>query len=172
MRRLLCALPLLIALPLHAQTSCLANPASCSTATGTVQVSITIGRAFQLNIAPATTNLAVPTPAIYDAGYAATTGPTATIRANAAWTLGISALAGTWSATGPDANTSKQSTDLQWATSSSGPFTGVTTTAAPVANNNATASSAIPLYYRTLWSWARDGAGTYSLTVVFTISSP
>lgn len=174
-RRWLGLLLVVAAAPLHAQTSCTANPATCSTSSGSLRVSITIQPAFSLTIAPASTILATPTPAIYDAGYAATNGPTATIKSNAPWTLAISASTATWSATNTQsepARTNKPSTDLQWSTNALGPFTGVTTTPVSVRTGTATATSSVALFYRTLYSWGLDTPGLYSLQVVFTITSP
>ncbi|HEX6557829.1 MAG TPA: hypothetical protein VF021_00160 [Longimicrobiales bacterium] len=166
---------LLIAAPLRAQTSCSSNPGPCSTAPGTVRITITIAPAFALSISPATSTLAAPTPAMYDAGFAITNGPTATIRSNAPWTLAISASSATWNATNTGtepARTNKPASDLQWATSVAGPFTATTTTPASITSGSATAGSAVALYYRTLYSWGLDTPGSYSLQVVFTITAP
>jgi len=174
-RRWLWAIVPVMATPLHAQTSCVGNPSPCSTTAGTIQITMTVGRAFSLSIAPAASLLAAPTPAIYDAGMASTNGPTATIRSNAPWTLAISSSANVWTATNTQtepARTNKPSSDLQWSTSSTGPFAGVTTAPATVRSGTATAGSSIALFYRTLYNWSLDTPGSYSLQVVFTITSP
>ncbi|MGQ0813261.1 MAG: hypothetical protein ACT4O1_02215 [Gemmatimonadota bacterium] len=169
---------LLSAAPLSAQSNCTSPSAGtpCSTASGTLLINITIGRAIQLALAPSSSSLTTPTPAHYDAGFAATTGPSATIRSNAAWTLAMSAAATTWTATDTGtqpARTNKPAGDLLWATSSGGPFTPLTTSAVTIASGGATAGmTAASLFYRTLYSWTLDTPGDYSLQVVFTITAP
>lgn len=172
------ALVLLLALAptLQAQSNCTSTPAPCSTASGTLLINFTIGRALQLTVTPTATSLTTPTPAHYNAGFAATTGPTASIKSNAPWTLGISAGAATWTAVSTQsepARTNKPASDLTWSTSSSGPFVALSTTAVTFASGNATAGAiAASLFYRTLYSWALDTPGDYSLQIVFTLTAP
>lgn len=161
---------------LQAQSNCTANPASCSTAANTLLINFTVGRALKLSIAPTSTALSTPTPANYDAGFAATTGPTATLRSNAAWTLAISAGAATWTAVDTQsepARVNKPMSDLHWATALAGPFTPLSTTPVTFASGTATAgATAATLYYRTLYAWNLDTPGNYSLQIVFTITAP
>lgn len=158
-----------------AQSRC-ATTARCSTASGRLLINFTIGRALLLNVTPTATSLTAPTATDYNTGYAATTGPTATIKSNAPWTLAISASAATWTATNTStepARTNKPASDLLWATAAGGPFTALTTTPATVAAGVATAgTTAASLYYRTLYVWNLDTPGSYGLQIVFTISSP
>jgi hypothetical protein len=142
---------------------------------GALQVSINIGTIYDLSLSTSLTDLPVPTPAIYDAGYADTNGPVATIRSNAPWSLSISALTPTWSAvnTGADpARPDKPASDLAWSVTSGGPFTDLATSPAQVAAGNATAGQVVTLFYRTRYLWAVDTPGSYSLQIVFTIASP
>lgn len=161
---------------LQAQSNCTSNPAPCSTASGTLLINFTIGRALQLTVTPTSTSLTTPTPAHYDAGFAATTGPTTSIRSNAAWTLAISASASTWTAVSTQtepARANKPAGDLTWSTSSGGPFVALSTTPVTVASGSATAgATAASLFYRTLYSWALDTPGDYSLQIVFTLTAP
>lgn len=170
------ALILLSPALLQAQSNCTANPASCSTAANTLLINLTVGRALQLSIAPTSTALSTPTPANYDAGFAATTGPTATLRSNAPWTLAISAGAATWTAVDTQsepARTNKPASDLLWATAAGGPFVALTTTPATFASGVATAGATAPtLFYQTLYAWNLDTPGNYSLQIVFTITAP
>jgi hypothetical protein len=39
-------------------------------------------------------------------------------------------------------------------------------------SGNATAGTSQDIYFRTLWSWASDIAGTYTLTINFTLAAP
>lgn len=164
---------LLLAAPLSAQSNCKANPTICST--GPLSIQITIGPALQLALSPGTTTLVTPTPAHYNAGFCATTGPTATVSANAPWTLSISASTATWGATSTGtepARADKPATDLEWSLSPDGPFTSMTTSPANVTAGAPTAGTAVAIFYRTLYNWTNDTPGNYSLQLVFTIISP
>jgi hypothetical protein len=178
MTRALAALALCLALagPLRAQSNCTETGPTCTTASGTLMINITIGRALFLTVTPSMTALTSPTTAHYDAGFAETTGPTTAIRSNAPWVLAVSAASAVWSATNTQtqpARTNKPAEDLLWATSPGGPFVPLTISPASVASGNAsTGTTAASLFYRTLYSWALDTPGEYSLQVVFTISSP
>ena len=170
------AMCLALAMPLRAQSTCTETGAGCSTASGTLLINITIGRALFLTVTPSTTVLTAPTAAHYDAGFAETTGPTTAIRSNAPWVLAVSAASAAWSATDTQtqpARTNKPAEDLLWATSPGGPFVPLTISPAEIASGNAsTGATAASLFYRTLYSWALDTPGEYNLQVVFTISSP
>ena len=168
---------LLICIPmsLYAQTQCTANPANCSTPAGSLQITITIAKTFQMSLTSTTTALSTPTTATYNAGFAEDAGPTATIRSNAPWTLSISALTPTWSAVNTEAEparVNKPASDLSWAVSSLGPFTNLTINPVQVASGPRTLASTISLFYRTLYQWDLDTPGIYSLPVVFTIVAP
>jgi hypothetical protein len=149
------------------------SAASCSV---TGPISIAIGRATHLTVAPVVTPLTTPTPAHYDAGFAATNGPTLTMRANSAWSLAISSATATWTATNTNpeaARTNKPASDQRWSTSAMGVFTALGTTPSTVATGaGATAGANVSLFYRTLYSWGLDTPGAYSLQVVFTLTAP
>jgi hypothetical protein len=174
MMRSIAVLALLLGAPALARAQqCQAAPPGCSAPV--VTISITVGRAVNLVVSPTATTLTQPAPADYNTGYASTNGPTATMKANSAWTLGISTSAATW--TGVDTGTelawkTKPASDLRWATSIAGVYTGMTTTSATIASGNATAGTAVTLFYRTLYAWANDTPGNYSIQVVFTIVAP
>jgi hypothetical protein len=149
------------------------SAASCAV---TGSISIAIGRATHLTVAPVTTPLTTPTPGHYDAGFAATDGPTLTVRANSGWSLAISSATATWTATNTNpeaARTNKPAGDQRWSTSAMGVFTALSTTPTTVATGaGATAGANVSLFYRTLYSWGLDTPGAYSMQVVFTLSAP
>lgn len=155
--------------------SCTANgaPANC---TRVGSVSMTAGRVVRLQVSAGSTPLTAPTPADFDAGFNATTGPTFTVSANAPWTLHLRASSAFWTATntspGAPARTTKPAADLRWSTASNGTFVGLTTTDATLVNGAATAASATTLFLRTFYGWTLDTPGIYSLTVVLTLTAP
>jgi len=142
---------------------------SCSVSTST---SITIPKVLQLTMSTIAQTLAAPAEADFDAGVKSATGPIATVQANAAWNLQINAAAATWTAVGAGARANKPSTDLQWSKVSGSGYVGLTTTAAAVSNGTATAAANVSLFYRVIYGWTVDTPGTYSLVVVFTLTTP
>ena len=167
---------LLLPAPLRAQASCQTNgTGQCSTAVGSLQVSITVGWTFDLSLSSAITNLPAPDANTFNTGYTLTNGPVATIRSNAPWALSVSASTATWSAVNTvaePARTDKPASDLSWSTAAGGPFTDLATTPAEVANGSATAGTVVQLFYRTRYQWTLDTPGNYSLQVIFTIAAP
>jgi hypothetical protein len=141
-----------------------------------LRITINIGRATQLTVSPTTTPLTTPTPADYATGYAPTNGPSVTVRSNSPWSVAISAATATWAAvnTGSEpARTNKPAGDLRWSLTPTGTFTGLSTTPATVSTGAAaTTGTSFALYYRTLYSYALDTPGAYSLQVVFTLTAP
>lgn len=139
-------------------------------------VSMTAGRVVRLQMSAGSTALTAPTTADFDAGFNATTGPTLTISANAAWTLLLRSGATFWTATntspGAPARTTKPAGDLTWSTASNGTFNGLTTGDINLVTGAATAANATTLYFRTLYDWTLDTPGNYSLSVVLTLTSP
>ena len=156
-----------------AQCTASGAPASCG-APGSV--SMTAGRVVQLQMNAGSTSLTAPTPADFDAGFNATTGPTLTVSANAAWTLHIRSVSAVWTGTntspGAPARANKPAADLQWSTASNGVFAALTTSDANLVGGSATASDATTLYFQTLYSWTLDTPGNYSLSIVLTLTSP
>lgn len=161
------------ALPASAQCTASGAPASCGVPGS---VSMTAGRVVQLQMSAGSTALTAPTPAAFDAGFNATTGPTLTVSANAPWMLSLRAVASTWTATntspGAPARTTKPAADLTWSTASTGSFTSLTTSDVNLVTGSATASSATTLYFQTLYSWTLDTPGNYSMSIVLTLTSP
>ncbi len=159
--------------PAFAQCTASGAPASCGLPGS---VSMTTSRVVRLQMSAGSTALTAPTPADFDAGLNATTGPTVTVSANAAWTLSLRAAAATWTATntspGAPARTTKPAADLKWSTASNGSFSALTTSDANLVTGSATASNATTLYFQTLYSWTLDTPGNYSMSVVLTLTSP
>jgi hypothetical protein len=122
------------------------------------------------------TPLSAPTTADFDAGFNATTGPTLTVSANAAWTLHLRSSATFWTATntspGAPARTTKPAGDLRWSTASNGAFSALTTSDANLVTGGATAANATTLYFQTLYDWTQDTPGNYSLSIVLTLTAP
>jgi hypothetical protein len=161
--------------PLTAFAQCSASgaPANCGLPGS---VSMTAGRVVRLQLSTGSTSLTAPTPADFDAGFNATTGPTLTVSANAAWTLHIRAGSAVWTATntsvGAPARTNKPAADLEWSTTSNGSFAALTTSDASLVGGAATASSPTTLYFQTLYNWTLDTPGNYSLSIVLTLTAP
>jgi hypothetical protein len=139
-------------------------------------VSMTAGRVVRLQMSAGGTALTAPTPTDFDAGFNATTGPTLTVSANAAWTLHLRSAATFWTATntspGAPARTTKPAGDLRWSTASGGPFSALTISDVNLVTGAATASNATTLFFQTLYAWTLDTPGNYSLSVVLTLTSP
>jgi hypothetical protein len=137
---------------------------------------MTAGRVVMVQVSAGSTTLSAPTPADFDAGFNATTGPTFTVSANAAWTLYLRASAATWTAMntspGAPARANKPAADLKWSTASNGAFAALTTSDVSLITGSPTASSATTLYFQTLYSWTLDTPGNYSLSIVLTLTSP
>ena len=155
-----------------AQTCSAAVPAGSCTASTTT--TMTVGTVLQLSLSASATTLTPPGTADYDAGFVADNGPTATVKANGAWTLRIAAASAFWTATnttaGVTARTTKPAADLQWSTG--GSFVGVTVAGTTLASGSATAGATTTIGYHTLYGWALDTPGAYSLVVVVTLSAP
>lgn len=139
-------------------------------------VSMTAGRVIRLQMGAGSTALSAPTTADFDAGFNSTTGPTLTVSANAPWTLSLRSSATFWAATntspGAPARTTKPAGNLRWSTASNGTFLALTTSDATLVSGAATASDPTTLYFQTLYDWALDSPGNYSLTVVLTLTAP
>jgi hypothetical protein len=157
----------------YAQCTASGAPANCGVPGS---VSMTAGRVVRLQMSAASTSLTAPTTSDFDAGFNATTGPTLTVSANAPWTLHIRAASATWTATntspGVPARTNKPAGDLQWSLAAGGAFAPLTTSDASLFTGSASASNAATLYFQTLYDWALDSPGNYSLSIVLTLTSP
>lgn len=156
-----------------AQCTASGAPASCGLPGS---VSMTAGRVVRLQVSAGSTALTAPTPADFDAGFNATTGPTLTVSANAAWTLHLHASSALWTGSntspGAPARANKPAADLKWSTAANGLFTFLSTSDVNLVSGTATASNSTTLYFQTLYDWTLDTPGNYSLSVVLTLTSP
>jgi hypothetical protein len=138
--------------------------------------SMTAGRVVRLQMSAGSTALTAPTPSDFDAGFNATTGPTLTISANAAWVVHIRSSTAAWTGTttspGAPARTNKPATDLKWATAANGTFAALTNSDTNLVSGSATAGAATTLFFQTLYDWTLDTPGNYSLSIVLTLTSP
>lgn len=155
-------------------TSTAASPAPC---TVTSTHSLTMPSLMSLTMAGFTSGtsmtLAAPTSmADFGGGNTVqipTTGPTFTVKSNRPYKVQISAAAATFSGT----TYAKPAADLTWSTSAGGTFVALSTTAADVDSQNATAgSTSVGLFYKTTYDFLQDIPGTYSLDVKFTLVAP
>ncbi len=180
-RRLLVRRPLLLlvtsallSLPraVPAQVSCSGAP----TCTVTVQLGLTRNHVASLQVSSAATVLPTITADNFAAGFAAVTGPTVTVRSNAAYVLTVQAAQPSWGYSGTAANPGKPASDLEWSVSATGSFTSAavagrlwpsSATSAPP-----TSAQSVPLFYRVRWNWVNSPPGAYSLPVTITLTSP
>lgn len=169
----ICALIVFAPLPVLGQCTAAGGPASCSLPGS---VTMTAGRVIRLQLSATSTALTAPTLAHFEAGLNATTGPTLTVSANAAWRLYVRSSTPLWSAVttapGAPARADKPAGDLRWSTNAGGPFVALTTTDTNFLSGSATAAAASTLYFETLYSWALDTPGDYGLTLVLSLTSP
>ena len=149
----------------QAQT-CSTNPCSLNDT-----AKVTVATVLRLTLSQSATSLTPPNEAAYDAGFQLDNGPTATVKSNRPWTLKLSANAALWTAAN-GAQASKAAGDLQWALTSGGSYTGLSTTPATLITGNGTSGTAQAVFHKTLWSYAADTPGDYSLVVVYTLSAP
>ena len=161
------ALLALVATQAQAQNTCGANPCSVNDT-----AKVTVATVLRLSLSSSATLLTAPDETAYDAGFQLDNGPVATVKANRGWTLKVSANAAAWTAAN-GARAGKPASELLWATSSGGTYTGLTTSPATF-SSAATGSAALAqsVFYKTLWSYANDTPGDYSLVVVYTLSAP
>lgn len=161
------------ATPAFAQCTASGAPANCGVPGS---VSMTAGRVVRLQMSAGSTSLTAPTPADFDAGFNATSGPTLTVSANAPWTLHIRAAAANWTATntspGAPAWAAKPAANLKWSTAANGSFTALSTSDVTLVTGSATATDATTLYFQTLYAWTSDTPGSYSMAIVLTLTSP
>lgn len=158
--------------PAAAQTSCNTAP-SCSINN---TASVTVPVVLKLTLSSATTSLTAPTVADYEAGFVNDAGPTATVEANRSWTLSVKSDPAVWTLSSGGANIAKAAGDLQWSVTGGAPFTLLTLLNVPAAAGTAGGSGApghsVSFTYHTLWSFLTDTPGTYTLTIVYTLSAP
>lgn len=177
LRRSLAVLALCLGVvqPAHAQcTTGNNNNASCSVS---VTPTLTIGKLAQLEVnSPSTFSLAPSGGTITAADYITGSydvGSTlvVTARANATWSVTVSATSSTFTA--PCAG--KAAGDLRWGRTATTRTTPMTTSTAQVfasATNAATAGAVQQLFFNVALTWAGDAPGTCTLPLSFAITAP
>jgi len=164
-----------------AQTSCSVSGASGKCSPDVVlatPATMTNPALLQLTVSPTSSPLSplAVTATMSDmdvaAGVANPTSASFTVRGNRAWTVQISGASATWSATG-GAWASKPVSDLRWSLLSTGATTAMSLTPVTVTSGAATSGSASKtVYLRPAVHWATDLPGTYTIGVVFTMTTP
>lgn len=159
---------------LAGQGSCeVNNQASCVVGgTATFGITLTVTTATRLAISATEIALGTPTGTHFDAGFGAATSLGLTMRANTTWAVSIQAAAATWTAVGALARTDRPAADLQWFTVVGGPYTDMTTSAAPLTSGAATAGTGLTVFFRARYQWQLDSPGDYSLPLQLTITAP
>ena len=106
------------------------------------------------------------------AGVATPASVSFSVQGNRAWSVQVSGAAATWTASA-GAWASKPVSDLRWSLSSTGATTAMSLTPVTVTSGTATAGSAsTTVYLRPAVHWATDLPGTYTIGVVFTMTTP
>jgi len=132
-------------------------------------VSVHVGTVLRLGVEGSTTlhaRAGLQTPGD---GVGTGAGPTALVRSNGAWRLEVSAAQTTWTPLDASARPDKPASDLSMSTQATGGWSSLGAAPTDVARGGPTRGVAVPLYYRTQFTPARDAAGTYSLTVRLTL---
>jgi hypothetical protein len=147
----------------------------CSGSTCTVEITMPVNDVLRLSLNTSSIALGSPVEADFLAGYRDVSGTAVnvTAKSNRAFTVQLSSVAPSFSYSGSLTNPDKPASDLLWASSAGALSTTTNTlgTTTTLLSQNAGAVTA-PLFLRTLWSFARDVPGTYSLTVRFTLAAP
>lgn len=141
---------------------------SCGTSCAPATVRMRVVPTVRLELLSDPTSLGNPTAADFTVGYKDATGPTLTVRANSSYQVDVvkESPAPTFG------TTSKPASDLLWGTAP-GTYPYHVGTSAMLTSGGATAGSApVTIYYRTLWSFANDPPGTYTIGVMYTVSAP
>jgi len=148
--------------------SCTTSP-SCSV---NASVSVTVPQILRLTLSTTSATLTAPTETDFDAGHLQEAGAslTATVKSNKPWNLSVKSNAANWDT----APWSKPASDLQWSKTNGSGYAGLTTGAANVysANQGATGNGLTSFFFNTLYSYANDVPGAYSITVIFTVTAP
>jgi hypothetical protein len=150
-----------------AQATCTGNPCSVQ-----VTASATVVDILKLTVSSATAALGSPTESDYDAGFLDAAGPTASVKANRPWHVDVAGGAAVFTYTGSLTNPNKPASSLLWGTSAGTYANDMGTSAVLLSGATGTGSASQPIFFRTLWSWASDVSGTYSLVVNFTLAAP
>ncbi len=150
-----------------AQATCTGNPCSVQ-----LTASATVNDVLRLTLSGASTSLGTPAETDYDAGFKDVAGPTASVKSNRPWHVDIAGGAATFSYAGSLANPNKSASDLLWGTSAGTYGNNMGSSAVLLTGATGTGSASQALFFRTLWSWASDVPGSYSLVINVTLAAP
>ena len=148
---------------------------TCSANPCTVQLtaSATVNDVVQLSLSGTTLDLGTPSAADFTAGFKDVAGPTATVQSNRPWHVDVVAnnvVKFTYAGALTDPN--KPSNNLHWGTVSGTYGNDASTSAVLKSGAAGTSGTSQQIFFRTMWSWAADVPGTYSLVVNFTLAAP
>jgi len=174
MKRITLAFVALIALALvgnaQAQNTCTGAggpPLSCNVS---ATVSVTVNPLLRLTLSTAAATLTNPTETDFDATHLqeAAASAVAMVKSNKPWNLSIQSSAASWN-TAPWA---KPASDLQWSITNGIGYAGLTNSPvnAYALNQGATGNGITSFFFNTLYSYANDVPGAYSITVIFTVT--
>jgi len=150
----------------HAQLGCLGS-------TCTIEITMPVSDVLRLSLSTSSISLGTPTESDFQAGYRDVHAVNVTAKSNRPFTVQLSGVTPAFSYSGTLPTPNKPASDLLWATSAGALSTASNTfgTTTTFLNQGAGAITS-PLFLRTLWSFANDVPGTYSLTIRFTLSAP
>jgi hypothetical protein len=143
-----------------------------------VRIYYTLGQS--LSVSPATVDFGVLGAAEFERGYAERSpAQTLTISSGTDWVLRLQADA-FWSYSGTEPDPLKPAGDLLWRLSStdarvtaiSGMYTGLATSAAQVASGTPGDGIVVAIHFRVLLSYERDPPGSYTLGIIYTLTTP
>lgn len=139
-------------------------------------VTVTAPSIFKLTINDTSTAVTAPSETDFDnGGQDVMSAVAATVKSNRPYTLNISTNATNWTGSaGGRAN--KPVGDLLWGTGVASPTTAIGSSLAPIVPASTTgnngSSSAATINYRIKWGYTDDTPGTYTIPVVYTLTSP
>jgi hypothetical protein len=117
--------------------------------------------------------LGAPGEADYQAGYRDVSPVHLTVSANRPVVVQVVGLTATFGYSGPLTNPAKPASHLRWAPSAAGLSSTTNHMGSLLTLASLGAGTVVlPLHLRTLWSYATDVPGSYSLGISFTLSSP
>ena len=165
-----------------AQTlTCTANPAGTGQCTTSASITLRTNRVLQITLSVGATALTMPPGNGFDLSgidTTFTTGPIVTVVGSVPWSLQVASTTTSWTVA-PALPAAKPASDLTYTwsgpVSSSGSAVGLSTTATTVtqaASQGRLPLVAVALAYGAIWQIATDRPGTYSMTVVFSVTAP
>ncbi len=116
----------------------------------------------------------------YERGYKEISpAQTLKVRSNVNWQVNVWATAPTWTYTGTWPDPNKPCEDLEWKSSSTDPrvtatqpdYTGMTINEVQVAAGNRGNNILVNTHFRVLLAWEEDPPGSYTLQIVYTLTS-